>query len=347
LPVIEKERHARFIRAALTQAKKGIGFTSPNPAVGALLVRGKRIVAAGFHCGPGSIHAEVACLEKLPEIGRQDVLYVTLEPCSTEGRTGACVDYLIRRGVRRVVVGTTDPNPRHAGRGIDLLRKAGLEVVSGILEDECSRLNEAFNKWIVTGEPFVIAKCGMSLDGRLTRPEGESRWLTSAQARAHALRLRAQVDAVLVGAETIRKDNPQLTTRIGRRSPQPWRVILTRSGRLPRDARVFRDAHRHRTLVYRKRSLPAVLRELGRREITSVVIEGGGQVLSEALDRRLIDRIEVYLAPILTGGDVLAFAGTGAGSTLDSLRVAQVEYKRIGGDICISGYPRLASNFGE
>jgi diaminohydroxyphosphoribosylaminopyrimidine deaminase/5-amino-6-(5-phosphoribosylamino)uracil reductase len=207
------------------------------------------------------------------------------------------------------------------------------------------RLNEAFNKWIVTGEPFVIAKCGMSLDGYLTRPPGETRWLTSESSRTHAHQLRAFVDAILVGAETVRRDNPRLTVRRGPRRAQPWRVILTKSGRLPRNATIFRDSKKERTLVYRSKSLRAVLRDLGRREITSVLIEGGGDVLSQALDQRLIDKVQIYIAPLFTGGNVLAFGGSGAASTQESLRLDSPRYERIGQDICITGYPKKATDF--
>ena len=213
------------------------------------------------------------------------------------------------------------------------------------MEDECARLNEAFNKWIVTGEPFVIAKCGTSLDGYLTRPAGETRWLTSESSRNHAHQLRALVDGIIVGAETIRRDNPRLTLRKGPRRTQPWRVILTKSGRLPQKANVFRDSQRERTLVYRSQSLRAVLRDLGQREITSVLIEGGGNVLSQALDQRLIDKVQIYLAPIFTGGGVLAFGGNGAASTQRSLRLDSPRYQRIGPDICITGYPKEATDF--
>jgi diaminohydroxyphosphoribosylaminopyrimidine deaminase / 5-amino-6-(5-phosphoribosylamino)uracil reductase len=327
----------KFMRAARAQAKRAFGQTSPNPAVGAVLVRRKRIIASGFHKRADALHAEVDCLRKVPDVGSA-TLYVTLEPCSTHGRTPPCVDYIIARGIRRVIVGAIDPNPQHRGRGIALMRKAGIAVTTGILEAECSQLNEAFNKWIVTRLPFVIAKCAMSLDGRLTRAPDESRWLSSPAARAHARKLRAQVDAVVVGAGTIRADDPHLTARSTSAGRQPWRVILTRSGRLPRKAQVFRDAHKDRTLVYRKKTLRSVLRDLGQREILSVLIEGGGEVLSEALDQRLIDKFQIYIAPIFTGGQVLAFGGVGAASTGDAMRLAHAHYERFGDDICATGY---------
>ena len=304
-----------------------------------------RIIARGHHRRAGSDHAEIDCLRKLDDpIPAEAVLYVTLEPCSTRGRTAPCANYIIQRGVRRIVIGAVDPNPKHRGRALGLLHAAGVDVCTGVLENECMRLNEAFNKWIVTGEPFVIAKCGMSLDGYLTRPPGETRWLTSESSRAHAHQLRAFVDAIIVGAETIRRDNPRLTVRKGPRRTQPWRVILTKSGRLPQNATIFRDPEKERTVVYRNRSLRAVLRDLGRREITSVLIEGGGDVLSQALDQRLIDKVQVYIAPLFTGGNVLAFGGNGAASTQQSLRLGCPRYERIGQDICITGYSKKATD---
>ena len=209
----------------------------------------------------------------------------------------------------------------------------------GVLREECTAMNESFNKWIQTREPFVIAKCGMSLDGRLTRPPNESRWLTSAAARRHAHTLRAQVDAILIGAETLRRDDPRLTIRGTKKTRQPWRVVLTRSGKLPRAAKLFADRYSDRTLVYSNQSLAAVLKKLGEREITSVLIEGGGQILSQALEARLIDKVQIYLAPLLTGGPVLAFAGKGAGSSNEALHLAKMRYEQIDGTVCVSGYP--------
>ena len=325
------------MRAALAEARKGLGLTSPNPAVGAVLVRRDRIIARGFHRKAGVEHAEINCLRKVRDV-RDAVLYVTLEPCSTHGRTPPCVDYIISRGIERVVIGVRDSNPRHHELGIAALRAAGVEVTTSVLENECGQLNESYNKWIVTGEPFVIAKCAMSLDGRLTRPANESRWLSSPGARQHAKQFRAQLDAILVGAETIRRDNPLLTTRARPARKQPWRVVLTRSGRLPRRSRVISDEHRNRTLVYRDKSLRAVLRDLGKREILSVMIEGGGEGLSEALDQRLIDKFQIYIAPIFTGGKVLAFGGGGVGTTSEAIRLSRVSYERIDNDICVVGY---------
>lgn len=329
----------QFMRAALREARRGIGLTSPNPAVGALLVVADRIVARGHHHRAGAAHAEIECLEAYgAAVPKTATLYVTLEPCSTTGRTGACTQRIISAGVRNIVIGATDPNPRHAGRGIEILRRAGLNVRSGVLANQCTALNEAFNKWIVSGVPFVIAKCGMTLDGRLTRPPSESRWITSAAARRDAHKLRASVDAILVGAETVRADDPGLTVRGARSAKQPWRVVVTRSGRLPRAAKIFTDGDRERTLVFRRRSIASLLRQLGAREITSVLIEGGGDVLGQALDAQLIDKVQLYVAPLLAGGPVPAFSGRGANSSSEAARLERVTCKRFGGDVRVSGY---------
>jgi diaminohydroxyphosphoribosylaminopyrimidine deaminase/5-amino-6-(5-phosphoribosylamino)uracil reductase len=336
-----KDTDETFMLGALTEARRGIGSASPNPAVGAVLVQGGRVISSGYHRASGSPHAEIECLAAAPRGSlRSATLYVTLEPCSTTGRTPPCTEAIVCRGVGRIVIGATDPNPLHAGRGIDQLRAAGIKVTTGVLAAECSRLTEAFNKWIVTGKPFVIAKCGMSLDGRLTRTPNEGRWLTGPAARRHAMQLRAQVDAILIGAETLRQDDPRLTTRGIRGARQPWRVVLSRSGKLPRAAHLFADRYAARTLVYRAKTLRQVLADLGQREITSVLIEGGGNVLGQAFDAQLVDKVQFYLAPLLTGGPVLAVPGKGAGSTADGAKLAQARFEKIGSDLVVTGYPR-------
>lgn len=334
--------HARFMRAALKEGEKGLGRTSPNPAVGAVLVIDNQIVARGHHREAGRPHAEIECLRDFSApVPSRSTLYVTLEPCSTAGRTGPCTDSIIRAGVKNVVIGVRDINPRHWGRGIVQLRNAGVTVREDVLAEECGRLNEAFNKWIVTGRPFVIAKCGMSLDGRLTRRRGEPQWITGRAARHDAHELRARVDAVLVGAQTVRVDNPRLTVRGFRGARQPCRVVLTRSGRLPRQAHLFSDRFAARTLIYKHKPLATVLTDLGKRSITSVLIEGGGEILGEALDKQLIDKLQIYLGPMLTGGPVIAFAGRGADKTANGLRLRDVAYERIGQTICVTGYPNV------
>jgi diaminohydroxyphosphoribosylaminopyrimidine deaminase / 5-amino-6-(5-phosphoribosylamino)uracil reductase len=323
------------MHVALGEARKGLGRTSPNPAVGAVLVANGKIIARGHHRGHGQPHAEVEALAKVSARDRaRSTMYATLEPCSTRGRTGPCTKAIIESGIRTVVVGTIDPNPLHNGRGIDELRNAGIEVRAGVLADECTSLNEAFNKWIVTRKPFVIAKCGMTLDGRLTKSPGESRYITSAKSRRDARRLRTQVDAVIVGAETIRADDPQLNVRGIRGARQPLIAVLTRSGKIPKKAKIFRE----RTLLFRNQSLEDVLVDLGQKEITSVLIEGGGDVLGQALDSRLIDKVQIYFGPILTGGPVIAFGGIGAADSASALKLERVTYRKIDNDICATAH---------
>ena len=333
---MKREDDVKFMRLALREAAKGIGRTSPNPAVGAVIVMGGRVIAKGWHRCAGGAHAEVEALRSLknPRLARGATIYVTLEPCCTHGRTPPCTEAIAAAGIRRVVVGATDPNPRHAGRAFSILKKTGVAVTAGILAEECAALNAGFNKWITTGMPLVIAKAGLSLDGRLTRPCDEGPWLTGEASRADAMRLRAQVDAILVGAGTVRADNPRLTVRglRGASARQPWRVVLTRSGRLPDGAHLFSDEHRERTLVFRGKSLRAVLRDLGARGCTSVMIEGGGALLGSAFDARLVDRVQFYLAPLLCGGPD-GIAGRGAGSAGAAVKLRNVAFRKIGPDL--------------
>ena len=339
----------KFMRLALREAARGIGRTSPNPAVGAVLVKAGRVIAKGWHRGAGRPHAEIEALKKLrtPALARGATLYVTLEPCSTHGRTPPCTDAIAGAGIARVVAGATDPNPRHAGCGFSILRKAGIRVTSGVLAAECAALNPGFNKWITTGMPLVTAKAGLSLDGRFTRAPGHGQWLTSPQARADAMRLRVNVDAILIGAETLRADNPRLTLRglPGGPRTQPWRVVLTRSGRLPKQAHLFKDEHRARTLVYRGKPLRFVLHDLARRGCTSVMIEGGAALLGAAFDSRVIDLVHFYFAPILAGGPNV-LGGRGAATLAESVVLENAHYRRIGPDILLTGevvYPAKES----
>jgi diaminohydroxyphosphoribosylaminopyrimidine deaminase/5-amino-6-(5-phosphoribosylamino)uracil reductase len=330
------------MRAALREARRGVGLTSPNPAVGAIIARQARIVGRGWHQKAGMPHAEIEALRALkrPNLSRGATLYVTLEPCSTHGRTPPCVDAILAAGIRRVVIGALDPNPAHAGRAVALLSAGGVEVRHGVLEEECRRLNLAFNHWIVTGMPWVIAKAGMSLDGRITRPPESPRWITNEKSRADSHWLRARVDAILIGGETLRVDNPHLTIRGGAAASQPsqpWRVIVSRTGNLPAEAAVFTDEHKDATLVFAGTTLRAVLEELGRRQVTSVLIEGGMRTLGEAFDAHLVNEVCFYVAPLLLGGPKVAIGGDGAGATLEAPRIINPRYERFGGDLRLTG----------
>jgi diaminohydroxyphosphoribosylaminopyrimidine deaminase/5-amino-6-(5-phosphoribosylamino)uracil reductase len=328
--------HDNWMRLALREARRGLGRTSPNPCVGAVIVSARgRLLAKGWHRAAGQPHAEIEAIRRLarPGLARGATIYVTLEPCSTHGRTPPCVDAIIEAGFARVVVGAIDPNPAHAGRGLKRLRRAGIELVSGVLAAEAAEMNRAFNQWIVTGMPLVIAKCALSIDGRISRRPEEGQWLTGELARADAHRLRARVDAILIGAGTLRADNPRLTVRGVRGARQPWRVVVTRSGKLPRTAHLFTDEHRERTLVYKERPLVEVLRELGGRGVTSVMIEGGAQVLGEAFEQRLVDCVHFYIAPLILGGSKLAIPG----SISASATIQNPQYRRIGDDMLLTG----------
>ena len=325
----------KLMREAIRLARKGLGTTRPNPAVGCVIVKKGRIIGRGWHRQAGLPHAEVEALNSLknPAAARGATAYITLEPCCTHGRTPPCTQALIATGVARVVVGAIDPNPKHRGRGLRLLIKAGIKIEHGVLATECAALNPEFNHVMRTGLPWVIAKCGMSLDGRLTRPRGEGQWITSPTARRDAMRLRARVDAILVGAGTVKADNPALTLR-GITGRQPWRVIWAPRSAPPTKARVFQDAFRDHTIVLRAKTLRAALRNLARRGIQSVLVEGGGYTLGKLFERKLASEVVFYVAPVLTGGEKVA---AGADKLQRVLPLRELRVTRTGKDLRLSG----------
>jgi diaminohydroxyphosphoribosylaminopyrimidine deaminase / 5-amino-6-(5-phosphoribosylamino)uracil reductase len=330
----------RYMRLALRQARKGLGKTSPNPAVGTVLVRDGAILSTGWHQRAGGPHAEIEALSALPnpESAAGATLYVTLEPCSTTGRTPPCTEAIIRAKIGRVVIGAIDPNPRHQGRGLEQLRMAGIAVTTGVLETESVLLNVGFNKWITTGMPWVIAKVAQSLDGRITRPANETQQLSNSRSVGLVQSLRATVDAILVGAETVRRDNPRLTVRTSARETQPWRIVMTRSGNLPGDAILLTDEYRDRTLVYRGTGWFDVLKGLGDKGVTRLLVEGGGDILGQLHDLRLLDELWCFVTPMLTAGNKLSFAGAGVENMADASRLQGIRYKRIGNDLLVTGY---------
>lgn len=328
----------KMMRLALKEARKGMGKTSPNPAVGAVLAKNARILSKGWHQAAGCAHAEIEALRSLKNksSAKGATLYVTLEPCSTHGRTPPCCESIITSGITRVVYGARDPNPKHAGRADTILRESGIEVLSGILEPECASLNRVWNKWILTGLPYVIAKTGMSLDGRIGSPKGR-RWITSEASRKDAMQLRATSGAILVGAETVRSDNPSLTVRGIPVKQQPLRVVWSRSGNLPPECHLLTDEHREKTLLFESKSLREVMQDLGRRGIEQVLIEGGGRTLGEAFDEGLVDHIVFYVAPVLIGGETPSVGGCGVETNESAIRLTNPTYTRIGDDIRIDG----------
>ncbi len=324
----------RVLRRALELAARGSGLTFPNPRVGAVLVRGSKIIGEGWHHRAGAPHAEVHAVRAAKRAGHAvggATLYVSLEPCSTRGRTPPCTGLILREKIARVVFAATDPNPAHAGAATKLLRAAGVQVSHGLLAKEAAALNLDFNWWVVNKRPWVVAKIALSLDGRTTTPPGDDRWLTSPQARRAAHQLRWESDAILIGAETARRDNPQLTIRLPgapRGKLQPLRVVVTKSGRLPRSLRLFTDAHRKRTVVFRHRPLDQVMAELGAREITHVLVEGGGQILTEAFRLGLVNEVAFFIAPALMGTMPRALYELGA-----KVQFHNVTYQQVGADL--------------
>lgn len=366
---------------ALRLARRGWGRTSPNPMVGAVLVKYGRLIGQGWHQRAWGPHAEIVALDDASRRGESPngaTLYVTLEPCSTHGRTPPCTDALIAARLQRVVVATTDPNPCHAGRGLELLRRAGLEVHLGRHADAATRLNEAFNHWIVHRTPFVTLKAAMTLDGRIATARGESKWITGPAARIHAHHLRRSADAILVGVNTVLADDPALTVRTPdpsatRRAsttppPSPRRIILDSRARTPLSAQAISDPFANRTTVFVACHAPArrvaalarrvkvvptptrgdrldlawILHRLGQENVTHLLVEGGGEVHASFLEQGLAHRIAFFYAPKVLGGRAARPAVSGKGfGTRDTLpRLVQLEWRTFGEDLFLTA--RLA-----
>jgi diaminohydroxyphosphoribosylaminopyrimidine deaminase/5-amino-6-(5-phosphoribosylamino)uracil reductase len=357
-----------FMARTLELAAAGRGRVSPNPMVGAVLMKEGRIVAEGFHARAGAPHAEVVALEVAGEAAGGATLYVNLEPCCHQGRTPPCAPRIVASGVRRVVAATLDLNPRVAGRGLALLREAGVATEVGVLEAEGVRLNEVFFTYMTSGRPFVTLKAAVSLDGKIATVTGESRWITGEEARRRVHEMRNEVDAVLVGIGTILRDDPLLTTRLGIPGQRdPVRVIVDNLARLPVKARVINPASAALTLVAvgpkapaskveRLReagvtvlvleqsgpriSLAALMQALAAREITSVLIEGGGEIHASALAEGIVDKVAFLLAPILIGGKTApsALGGPGIEKLADAVRLRDVRFTPLGEDLLVEGY---------
>lgn len=359
------EGDKKYMRLALRLALKGAGRTGPNPMVGAVLVRGGSIVATGYHRRAGSDHAEIVALKRAGERARGATLYLNLEPCDHQGRTPPCTAALIRAGVKKVVVGMVDPNPLVSGGGIRRLRRAGVQLRVGLLEAECRRLNEAFRKYITRRIPFVILKLAASLDGRIATSTGESRWVTGSSARQYVHHLRDQVDAVIVGAGTVLADDPRLTCRIPGGS-DPLRVVLDGRLRIPLKAHLLHQREAAKTIVVtgslapmrkietirgygatvwrfplRRGRIPfaPVLKKLGKMGMLSVMIEGGATTAGWALKERVVDKVLIFYAPKLIGGDGKEMiAALGIKKMSRCKRIRDMEVKRLGEDFLVSGY---------
>ncbi len=366
----------RWMRLALRLARRGRGHTSPNPMVGAVITRRGRLLGQGWHHQAGKPHAEIEALHDAQAKGhdpRGATLFVTLEPCSTFGRTPPCTDAIIQAGIRRVVSAATDPNPLHAGRGFEVLRAAGVEVEHGLLDAIATDLNKAFNHWIRNRTPYVTVKAAMTLDGKIATARGDSKWITGEKARAFGMKLRAEHDAILVGVETILADDPSLTHRAKSRSEQVHklrRFVLDSTARTPLNSKVVSDEHRTLTTIIvgprapssRVRALarqvsilaapasngrvevPWVLRKLGEENFTSLLVEGGGEVNASFLLGGFAQEIAFFYAPKVVGGQDArrAVAGVGATSWDQVLRLEELRWQKLGPDLLLQARVKLS-----
>lgn len=368
--------HEQYIKLAIKLAKKAEGLTSPNPIVGAVLVRDGKIIGTGYHHRAGLPHAEIEAINDARRNGYSDkipgsTIYVTLEPCSTHGKTPPCVDAIIREKIKFVVYGATDPNPAHAGRGKKILMDAGVKVIDGILATECELLNPGFNHWIVHKTPYVILKSAMTLDGKIATESGESKWITGEKARRYAMNLRKISDAILVGVNTVIADNPSLTYRGNKRIEsikKLRRIILDPNCRIPLNSNVVFDrfapfttvvvsenaneekVDKLRTCVNILRlpiidgrlDLNLLLKKLGQENVLTLLIEGGGNTNAAFLESRLVHRIVFFYAPkILCGkNSIKAVAGKGFTSWEEIPRLHNIKVRKIGEDLMLDALVR-------
>ncbi len=363
------DRDQAFMARAMELAALARGKTSPNPMVGAVIVSDGTVLGEGYHHQAGTPHAEVLALGQAGLGARGATLYVSLEPCCYFGRTPPCTEAIIRAGVKRVVVATPDPNPQVAGKGLQALRQAGLEVRSGVLDAEARRLNEAFFKYIVARQPFVTLKAAMSLDGKIATRSGDSRWITGPESRNLVQHIRAENDAVLAGIGTVLADDPLLTVRLPDADKKPLRVVADSSLRIPLDSQLVQTARDYPAAVAvvegrcppgKKEMLTergvevwelpgvdglvdiqALLRELGGREVAALLLEGGSLLNANFLKARAIDKFIFFVAPRIIGGSGAPgpFGGAGAENLAVAPHLAALECRQVGDDLMIVGYP--------
>ncbi len=356
------------MRRALRLAERGRGRTAPNPPVGAVVVSDGEIVGEGWHQGAGRAHAEVEALAAAGARARGATIYLTLEPCTHEGRTPPCAPQLLESGIARAVIATTDPNPIEAGAGVRALAGAGIEVRTGLLEEEARSLIQGFAKWIKTRTPFVTVKIASTLDGRVAAADGSSKWVTGLASRRDAHRMRAWSNAVVAGIGTVLADDPALTCRLrGYTGPQPLRIVVDSAARTPLTATVLDEAAPTLVVTTAKASdesvqairargaevvrvpalegrvdLAALLQELGSREITDALVEGGPTLIGDLVERRLVDRYVFYIAPKLLGQVGLsAIAGLVAPNIADARELTITSVRRTGADVKIEARPRV------
>ncbi len=354
-------RDTEYMRRALELAERGRGRTSPNPMVGCVIVRDGAIAGEGYHQRAGGPHAEVAAIEAAGGDIAGATLYLNLEPCTHHGRTPPCVDMLMAQKPERIVVAMKDPNPQVHGQGIDRLRDAGIRVDVGLLEHEARRLNEVFAKYITTTRPFVLAKCAMTLDGKIATRNGHSRWVTGEEARALVHRLRNEVDAILVGSRTVMLDDPSLTTRLnGDDVRDPVRIILDAEEYLDRERRVFHAASTAPTWIASTTTreypeaddvirvpqgpggvdMAALAQALGERGVTHLLIEGGGTTHASAFEAGIVDKVWFFIAPKIVGGReaITAVEGDGLATMDEAIQLDNLTVRTVGEDLLVEAY---------
>lgn len=360
----------KFMKRALELAEKGSGYTKPNPLVGAVIVRDGKIIGEGYHEIYGSHHAEINAFRNAIEDVRGATMYVTLEPCSHYGKTPPCANAIVENGIKRVVIGLLDPNPLVAGRGIEILKNNGIEVVTGVLEDEGKRLNEVFLKYITTKLPFGILKTAMTLDGKIASAIGDSKWITNELSRQCVHEIRHRVSGIMVGIGTVLTDNPELTTRLkNREGVDPIRIIVDSTARIPLNAKVLNLDSKAKTIVAvtekadkqslmelrnkgvdiiitplknNKVDLSYLMQQLGQREIDSVLIEGGGTLNFSALEEGIVDKVISFIAPKIIGGvaSKTPVEGDGISYMKNAIQLENIQISRFEEDIMIEAYLR-------
>lgn len=356
------------MRLTINLARKGMGKTSPNPLVGAVVVKNDQIIGKGYHKKYGEPHAEVNALKSCGDKAKDATLYVNLEPCCHYGKkTPPCTDTIKKSGIKKVVCATLDPNPQVNGRGIRILRESGIEVDLGIVEEEAKRLNEIYLKFITTGLPFVILKIAQTLDGKIATKLGDSKWITQEDSRRFVHSLRSWVDAVLVGANTVRKDDPELTIHQAK-GENPLRIILDSSGKLSSNSKVIKENQNGKTIVatinqkirekFKEKAeiwkikkgedgrvdLVHLLRKAGENQIASLLVEGGSKVFSSFLKEKLVDKIYYFLSPKILGEGLPSFGDLGIKEISDSIKLRDCEIKKFKNDLLIIGYPNWSSD---
>ncbi len=362
-----------FMKQVLRLARKGLGLTSPNPAVGALVVKNGQIIGSGYHKKAGAPHAEIEALSKAGKRARGSTLYVNLEPCNHYGRTPPCTKAILESGVRRVVVGITDPNKSVVGSGCNFLRSEGVEVKCNVLEDKCIRLNEVYLKYVTKGKPFVIVKGALTLDGWIATQTGNSKWITNEKSRKFVHALRKRVDAIMIGIETLIADEPLLTPYLTRRSARdPVRVIVDTNLRIPLDSRVLNSRTSALTIIaggsninnVKKKNLEGLgariitcrirdgridladlMDKLAGMSISSVLVEGGATIFGTVIREGLVDKFYIFLAPKILGGDngIPFMRGPGCDAIEDCLTLKVSMVRRFDDDIMVEAYPRRHS----